>query len=303
MNGYGTPISPPGWHDDPQNPSQLRYWDGAQWTEHTVRRYSNAPPRGAVETQPRSGVPWWAWVIIAAAVVVVGPLVVVAFAQIAGSTAPTQSQPIAPVESFVPSETEVQEFGDFGPGIYLVGEDIEPGTYLSRPPEASQSGAVSCFWKITHNSAKSRGISVTVHLVEGGSALVTVADGDSLDVQRCGRWERVEPSTLFENDDAKPLFHDGTWIVGEDIAPGTYLTDDERDVEIRRESCFWTITENYENNLLDPVERDSTMQGKSTLTVESGQQLSTLGCGTWSLVRTHQEGQRIVQDPQETKEQ
>jgi len=26
--------SPAGWHPDPQNPGQLRYWDGTQWTEH-----------------------------------------------------------------------------------------------------------------------------------------------------------------------------------------------------------------------------------------------------------------------------
>jgi hypothetical protein len=26
--------TPAGWHPDPQNPGQLRYWDGNQWTEH-----------------------------------------------------------------------------------------------------------------------------------------------------------------------------------------------------------------------------------------------------------------------------
>ena len=27
-------LPPAGWFEDPQNPSQLRYWDGAQWTNH-----------------------------------------------------------------------------------------------------------------------------------------------------------------------------------------------------------------------------------------------------------------------------
>jgi len=30
-----TNLPPAGWFADPQNPSQLRYWDGATWTEHT----------------------------------------------------------------------------------------------------------------------------------------------------------------------------------------------------------------------------------------------------------------------------
>ena len=28
-------ISPPGWHQDPDDPSLLRWWDGSRWTEHT----------------------------------------------------------------------------------------------------------------------------------------------------------------------------------------------------------------------------------------------------------------------------
>ncbi len=27
-------MSDPGWHPDPEDPAQVRYWDGAQWTEH-----------------------------------------------------------------------------------------------------------------------------------------------------------------------------------------------------------------------------------------------------------------------------
>ena len=30
-----SPTPLPGWHPDPANPSLVRYWDGARWTEHT----------------------------------------------------------------------------------------------------------------------------------------------------------------------------------------------------------------------------------------------------------------------------
>src|SRR5664280_2094068 len=33
-------TQPSGWYDDPQDPSQLRYWDGVVWTSHVSPRVS-----------------------------------------------------------------------------------------------------------------------------------------------------------------------------------------------------------------------------------------------------------------------
>lgn len=30
-------VAPPGWHPDPGNPTQWRYWDGRSWTDHVSR--------------------------------------------------------------------------------------------------------------------------------------------------------------------------------------------------------------------------------------------------------------------------
>lgn len=38
---------PAGWYDDPEQPAQYRYWDGAQWTDH--RAPKSAPPAAAGE--------------------------------------------------------------------------------------------------------------------------------------------------------------------------------------------------------------------------------------------------------------
>lgn len=39
-------IPPADWYPDPEQPGQLRYWDGTQWTDH------RAPGTGAPATQP-----------------------------------------------------------------------------------------------------------------------------------------------------------------------------------------------------------------------------------------------------------
>ncbi|HEY0192460.1 MAG TPA: DUF4041 domain-containing protein [Kofleriaceae bacterium] len=38
-----------GWYVDPQHPSQLRWWDGQQWTDHTAPRTDPAPVRSPAE--------------------------------------------------------------------------------------------------------------------------------------------------------------------------------------------------------------------------------------------------------------
>lgn len=40
---------PAAWHPDPDDPSQLRYWDGAKWTEH--RHPRSAPPAAPAKPQ------------------------------------------------------------------------------------------------------------------------------------------------------------------------------------------------------------------------------------------------------------
>jgi hypothetical protein len=45
----GTPAD---WYDDPHDPSQLRYWDGRQWTEHRSPKAGQAAVPPAVGAAP-----------------------------------------------------------------------------------------------------------------------------------------------------------------------------------------------------------------------------------------------------------
>jgi uncharacterized RDD family membrane protein YckC len=47
----------PGWYDDPENPQQLRYFDGIVWTRHTSRRSTLPAPGATQPAQPGSAAP------------------------------------------------------------------------------------------------------------------------------------------------------------------------------------------------------------------------------------------------------
>jgi Protein of unknown function (DUF2510) len=82
-----SPTPPAGWHPDPERPGQMRYWDGAQWTDHRSPATAATAPQSAVPSStgtygggpaPKSNSGCLKWGIIGAIVVVLlgGGLVV-----------------------------------------------------------------------------------------------------------------------------------------------------------------------------------------------------------------------------------
>ncbi|GAA1157988.1 hypothetical protein [Nesterenkonia sandarakina] len=85
-------------------------------------------------------------------------------------------------ESISTSETEIEENTIPGSGVYMVGEDIQPGTYRSEGDR--------CYW------ARLSGFSGTLGDIlandnVSGSAYVTIAPTDmAFETSRCGDWVR-----------------------------------------------------------------------------------------------------------------
>lgn len=48
------PAAPAGWYPDPSSPSQLRYWDGLNWSGHTSPASIPPPPSGSVNSSSPS---------------------------------------------------------------------------------------------------------------------------------------------------------------------------------------------------------------------------------------------------------
>lgn len=78
-------------------------------------------------------------------------------------------------------------------------------------------------------------------------------------------------------------FSDGRWLVGEDIAPGTYQVSEEiATSEIGL--CGWNITTDIERSFAETLDSDLVDEGRPTVTLEVGNQFKTTGCGDWAPV-------------------
>jgi|GEM_PF-5946909 len=337
------PQIPAAWHQDPNDPRQLRYWDGTAWTEHRtpnpeappalpplpsalpapssstfptapmpyeapMRASAPSPYEGDVPTMhgapvKKSGVPWWGWLLIAGGVGVVlmgvagiGLLValrggiasemVVASAtyspDVEESAAPDAEQSEEPPASVLPGGNEggLSE-GAFGPGIWLVGTDIEPGTYRPAAPIAMIDGFSYCYWSVASDASRDFEAVLANGLPSGGLPTVTLVAGNEFESSDCGDWVKVDPIALFANANAATTIEPGVWLVGEDIAAGTYRSAADIVIEDEFDYCYWEIAAGIEDSFFNIVDNGFIEEGRSTVTLEAGQQFESDGCGSW----------------------
>lgn len=74
----------------------------------------------------------------------------------------------------------------FGPGTYLVGTDIEPGTYRTTDAVGGY-----CYWGIYAGGTNQEDI-IQNDIVTGGRPTVTLSSGQEFDSNRCGTWTKVD---------------------------------------------------------------------------------------------------------------
>lgn len=152
-----------GWYRDPRNPQNARWWDGDRWTPHT--RPTNKPADADDdydEDDARS--PWWRALWVPAAVAglglgvaagvglggstttaVPGPTVTATVTEIATVPGPTVTTPAGGTSANQVAATgtaanqAAASPGPFGRGLYIVGTDIQAGTYRT-------AGGAGCYW-------------------------------------------------------------------------------------------------------------------------------------------------------------
>jgi hypothetical protein len=154
--------------------------------------------------------------------------------------------------------------GTFEDGTYRVGKDIRPGTYRSH-------GGSGCYW------ARLRSFSGSLNAIlanenESGPAIVTIKRTDrGFETQGCGNWTR----NLKRITKSKTRFGQGTFLVGVDIAPGTYRSRGGG-------GCYWARLRAFTGALSAIIANDNA-SGSAIVTIKrTDRGFKSSGCGTWS---------------------
>lgn len=165
------------------------------------------------------------------------------------------------------------EFPDsFENGVYIVNQDIGPGAYIAEATEDSY-----CFW--SRLSRFDGDIFGRINdYRSAGQAVATILESDKGFRSRgCGTWERLDK---VEDAIVTPTFSDGTYRVGVDISPGTYIatSTDIATCRWRRLSDFtWTS-----GNIVEVLAGGPKIA--TILPTDAG--FASAGCGEWALLDT-----------------
>jgi hypothetical protein len=191
------------------------------------------------------------------------------------SSAPTDSVATTIEETTtVPPTTEPEpELPGFTDGIQLIGVDVEPGIYVVIVPQSS----FNCYWaRLSDLSGGFDAIISNDNVDPGGQALVEISgDDEAFESNGCGRWSLYLPPATPAVE-----FGEGTWMVGEQIAPGRYRSSGpEADG-----NCYWARLKGLGGNFRDIAANDN-QSGPTVVDISpSDRAFESSGCGTWAQV-------------------
>jgi Predicted solute binding protein len=163
-----------------------------------------------------------------------------------------------------PTPTPVP-FAHFDDGTYIVGKDIQPGTYRTR------DASLNCYY------ARLSGFDGTVGDILANNntdnpAIVTISPSDKgFQSTNCGTWTK----DLSAITTSKATFGDGMYIVGTDIQPGTYKSSGQS-------NCYYARLSGFGNTTDDILANDNT-DTPAIVTISDGDAgFQSNSCGIWT---------------------
>jgi hypothetical protein len=189
--------------------------------------------------------------------------------------APSQvSTPAAPQNPLPrpPAPSPDADAVTFAPGRHRVGEAIQPGRYFSDP----NSG---CYWERQSGTAGQATDTIAFAFVgfDAGQTIVDIAGTDVAFQANaaCGTWSDRPRSS------GAGAIAAGTWLVGDQVAPGTYRTDAAL-------GCYWERLRDFSGSTASVIASDIVARaGPTFVNVLPGDTgfSSHGGCGTWTLIQ------------------
>jgi hypothetical protein len=163
----------------------------------------------------------------------------------------------------------VGDFLTFGDGSWIVGTDVQAGTYRNDDSSAL------CLWQRLSGFSGEFDDIIATDVTEA-IAVVTIEETDAgFDAQDCGTWS-TDLSPLTSSPEAD--FGDGTWLVGTDIAPGLWRNDDSSAL------CLWQRLSGFSGEFDDIIATDVT-EAIATVEISSTDVgFDVQDCSTWTKI-------------------
>lgn len=157
----------------------------------------------------------------------------------------------------------------FRTGTWRVGPDIAPATY--RNSDSSQI----CYWERLSGFGGTFEEIKANDLVSYRTVMTIKSEDAGFSSERCGIWSSVlRPITPAQD----APFSDGTYIVGFDIAPGTWRSEGPA----ADGYCYWERLSGFSGDFEEIIANDLS-EGPATVRVDQNDAgFRTEGCGTWS---------------------
>jgi len=252
--------------------------------EQPYTQYPQTPPQGLPsyppppyqqQPPPKRKSRTWLWIVgILVALIIFYQVGHATFSQTGTSTTPAATQAPAtdntpaatqpPVATTAPT-TPTPTFATFGDGTYMVGTDIQPGTYRTRV------GSAGCYYE------RLKGFGGTIDDIIANNntdapAVVTIKASDKgFTSQNCGTWTK----DLSQITTSKTSFDDGIFIVGTDIAPGTYRNSGGG-------SCYFARLSGF-GGTVDEIIANNNVSAPTIVTIAASDKgFESKGCGTWT---------------------
>ncbi|HTS27202.1 MAG TPA: S-layer homology domain-containing protein, partial [Bryobacteraceae bacterium] len=178
----------------------------------------------------------------------------------------------------------------FGAGQYLIGKDIPAGRYYTVPAVAG-----GCYWERLSGLGGSLGEIIANDFIEAGfaQAIVDIAASDLAfsTNANCGTWYNTPRLG------AQSSIPSGTWLVGAQIAPGTYQAS-------AQSGCYWERLRDFSGSLSAIITNDFVSSAGNQLVSIAASDVgfsSTAECGVWTRVSSQLLSSQSAESPAEVK--
>lgn len=176
------------------------------------------------------------------------------------TTAAPTTTTAAPTTTTVPASPTPA----FRSGTWLVGDEIEPGIYATA--------GESCYWARLSGLSGAFG-DIIANDNTNGQAIVDIAESDEAFESGCA-WYTLDELRAFDLVATNDLIEDGTWLVGEQMAPGRWASEDNA-------TCYWARLSGFSGGFSD-ITANGIVDGRAIVDVGASDiGFVSAGCSAW----------------------